>query len=60
MPRLLCSIAAFVAEVVIVAEVVVFVEKSGAILLARGRLMLHYIDLAGIDAVLHVSSIDHC
>lgn len=56
MPRLHRSIAA--AFVAIVAFVVV--EKSGARLLARGRLTLHYIDLAGIDAVLHVSSIDHC
>ena len=52
MPRLLCSI--------VVAEVVVFVEKSGARLHARGRLMLHCTDLAGIDVGLHVSSIDHC
>lgn len=53
MPRLPCSIAAF-------AVFVMVVEKSGAILLARGRLTLHYIDLAEIDADLHVSSIDHC
>ena len=53
MPRLLCSI-------VVVIVVVVFAEKSGARLLARGRLMLHCIDLAGIDADLHVGSIDHC
>ena len=57
MPRLPCSIAAFVAVFVIVAFVV---EKSGAILLARGRLTLHCIDVAGIDVVLHVGSIDHC
>ena len=58
MLRLLCSIvfAVFVAVIV----VVVMVEKSGAILHARGRLMQHCTDLAGIDADLHVGSIDHC
>lgn len=52
MPRLLGSIAAVV--------VLVLVEKSGAILLARGTLMLHCIDQVGIDVDLHVGLIDHC
>ena len=58
MPRLPRSIAAF--AVFVVAVFVVMVEKSGAILLARGRLTLHGIDRVEIDADLHVSSIDHC
>ncbi len=60
MLRLLCSIAAFVAVFVVAVFVFVAVEKSGAILLARGRLTLHCTDLAGIDADLHVSLSDHC
>ncbi len=63
MLRLLCSIAAFaevVVAVFVIVAFVVFAEKSGARLLARGRLTLHCTDLAGIDADLHVSSIGHC
>ena len=59
MLRLLCSIAAFAVFVAVIV-VVVMVEKSGAILLARGRLTLHCTDLAGIDVDLHVGLIDHC